>query len=205
MKKVTPQKSESSLEREVILDALCELGDGTLCNIEMQKSNSNDDIKRVRFHASILTVNHTPKNTKFSDIPNIKILYITEYDALGNGQAVTHISRCQMTADMYRPINDGEDIVFANARSDEENKYTHLLKLFLQKESFDDKIPSLTVNMRQSSHKACVHGLCGCLLVCIDMYYIFGFVLFIFFVFEIIPRMEAFDINSKSVLKPNVL
>ena len=66
-------------------------------------------------------------------------------------------------------------------------------------------IPSLTVNMRQSSHKACVHGLCGCLLVCIDMYYIFGFVLFIFFVFEIIPRMEAFDINSKSVLKPNVL
>ena len=149
MKKVTPQKSESSLEREVILDALCELGDGTLCNIEMQKSNSNDDIKRVRFHASILTVNHTPKNTKFSDIPNIKILYITEYDALGNGQAVTHISRCQMTADMYRPINDGEDIVFANARSDEENKYTHLLKLFLQKESFDDKMyPELSKTIK---------------------------------------------------------
>ncbi len=149
VKKVTPQKSESSLEREVILDALCELGDGTLCNIEMQKSNSNDDIKRVRFHASILTVNHTPKSTKFSDIPNIKILYITEYDALGNGQAVTHISRCQMTDDVYRPINDGEDIVFANARSDEENKYTHLLKLFLQKESFDDKMyPELSKTIK---------------------------------------------------------
>lgn len=67
------------------------------------------------------------------------------------------------------------------------------------------KIPSLTVNTRQNSRKACVHGLCGCLLVCIDMYYIFDFVLFIFFVFEITPRMEAFDINSKSVLKPNVL
>lgn len=66
-------------------------------------------------------------------------------------------------------------------------------------------IPSLTVNKRQNSHKACVYGLYGCLLVCIDMYYFFDFVLFIFFVFEIIPRMEAFDINSKSVLKPNVL
>ena len=65
--------------------------------------------------------------------------------------------------------------------------------------------PSLTVNTRQNSRKTCVHGLCGCLLVCIDMYYIFDFVLFVFFVFEIIPRMEAFDINSKSVLKPNVL
>ena len=66
-------------------------------------------------------------------------------------------------------------------------------------------IPSLTVNKRQNSRKACVHRLCGCLLVCIDMYYIFVFVLFIFFVFEIIVRMEVFDINSKSVLKPNVL
>ena len=66
-------------------------------------------------------------------------------------------------------------------------------------------ILSLTVNTRQNSRKACVHGLCGCLLVCIDMYYIFDFVLLVFFVFEIILRMEAFDINSKSVLKPNVL
>ena len=61
------------------------------------------------------------------------------------------------------------------------------------------------VNTKQNSHKACVHGLCGCLFICIDMYYIFDFVLFVFFVLEIIPRMEAFDINSKSVLKPNVL
>ena len=66
-------------------------------------------------------------------------------------------------------------------------------------------IPSLTVNKRQNSLKACVYRLCGCLLVYIDMYYIFVFVLFIFFVFEIILRIEAFDINSKSVLNPNTL
>lgn len=68
-----------------------------------------------------------------------------------------------------------------------------------------DIIPSLTVNKRQNSRKACIYGLCGCLFVCIDMCYIFAFVLVIFFVFEIIPRMEAFDINSKSVLNPNEL
>ena len=61
-------------------------------------------------------------------------------------------------------------------------------------------IPSLTVNKRQNSLKAFGYRLCGCLFVCIDMYYFFDFVLFIFFVFEIIPRMEAFDVNSKSVL-----
>ena len=66
-------------------------------------------------------------------------------------------------------------------------------------------IPSLTVNKRQNSRKASIYGLCGCLFVCIDMCYIFAFVLVIFFVFEIIPRMAAFDMNSKSVLNPNEL
>ena len=66
-------------------------------------------------------------------------------------------------------------------------------------------IPSLTLKRRINSHNTCNYGLCGCLFVCIDMCYIFVFVLVIFFVFEIIPRMEAFDINSKSVLNPNEL
>ena len=85
-------------------------------------------------------------------------------------------------------------------------------KNFLEQKSLDLPyfficaiIPSLTVNKRQNSPKAFIYRLCGCLFVCIDMYYFFDFVLFIFFVFEIIPRMEAFDINSKSVLNPNEL
>ena len=65
--------------------------------------------------------------------------------------------------------------------------------------------PSLTVSKRQNSCKSRIYGLCGCLFVCIDVCYIFVFVLVVFFVFEIIPRMEAFDINSKSVLNPNEL
>lgn len=68
-----------------------------------------------------------------------------------------------------------------------------------------DEHPSLTVSKRQNSCKSRIYGLCGCLFVCIDMCYIFVFVLVVFFVFEIIPRMEAFDINSKSVLNPNEL
>ena len=66
-------------------------------------------------------------------------------------------------------------------------------------------VPSLTVSKRQNSCKSRIYGLCGCLFVCIDVCYIFVFVLVVFFVFEIIPRMEAFDINSKSVLNPNEL
>ena len=146
---VTVQMSEISLHREIVLDALCVLGDGTLCNVEMQKTDGNDDIKRVRFHASVITANHTPKGTSFENIPNVKVLYITEYDALGNGQAITHISRCQKKGKQYLPVNDGEDIIFANTASKQRNKHTHLLKLFLRSDSFyDEMYPELSKAMK---------------------------------------------------------
>lgn len=142
---VKAQEREISLQREVVLDAKCILGDGTHCDIEMQKADSENDIKRVRFHASIMTANNTPKGTDFDDIPNVKVLYITEYDALGNGQAVTHISRCQLKGKRYLPVDDGEDIIFAYAGSNQKNKQAHLLRLFLKRESFTDaQYPNLS-------------------------------------------------------------
>ena len=134
---VTPQETMVSLFRGITLDALCRLGNGTLCNIEMQKGNSNDDIKRVRFHASLITANYTLKGTKFEDIPSVKVLYITEYDALNNGQSVTHVSRCQKVKNDYFPVDDGEDIIFANTVVKTGDKQSQLLQLFLKQESFD--------------------------------------------------------------------
>lgn len=149
VKSVTAQKTEISMNRGIVLDALCIQEDGSLCNIEMQKTDSNNDIKRARFHASLITANHTPKKTEFEDIPNVKVLYITEYDALGNGQAVTHISRCQLYKKTYKPIDDGEDIIFAYARCKKRNGHTHLLRLFLKKDSFYDELyPALSRAIR---------------------------------------------------------
>ena len=64
--------------------------------------------------------------------------------------------------------------------------------------------PSLTLKRRINSPNPCDYGHCGCFGVCIDMYYIFVFVLFAFFVFDTILRIELLVINSKSVLNLNV-
>ena len=90
-------------------------------------------------------------------------------------------------------------IVYGNIRED----VGRILGILCKRKGVE--IPSLTVNKRQNSRKACIYRLCGCLFVCIDMCYIFAFVLVIFFAFEIIPRIATFDMNSKSVLNPNEL
>lgn len=41
-------------------------------------------------------------------MPQVVILYITEYDALDNGQMITHVKRCMDTQEGYIPVDDGE-------------------------------------------------------------------------------------------------
>ena len=144
VKKVTTQKMLVNLQREVILDALCILGDGTLCNIEVQKGDGNDDIRRVRFHTSAVTMNNTPKGTNFSNIPSVKVLYITEYDVFGNEQSITKLTRCVRQGETYVPVNDGEDIIFDNAAIRDGSRASDLLELFLKTDEIhDERFPRL--------------------------------------------------------------
>ncbi|MCR5777370.1 MAG: Rpn family recombination-promoting nuclease/putative transposase [Lachnospiraceae bacterium] len=140
------QYTITSLHREIIIDAFCILQDGSYCNIEMQKDDSNDDIGRVRFHASTMTANLTPKGTDFDNIPDVKIIYLTEYDALNNGQIITHVTRCMRLKDgRYVPVNDGEDIYFANTCVDDKTDKAELMKLLLRRDAFyNEKFPAIS-------------------------------------------------------------
>lgn len=114
-------------------------------NIEIQKGSGNDDIRRTRFHAAATTAAYTPKGTDFSDIPQITVLYITEYDALQTGQAITYVKRCMKTKEGFVPVDDREDLVFANTAVKEDSDKSNLLQLFLCKDVFEDvKFPNLS-------------------------------------------------------------
>lgn len=143
--KVTSQSVIASLHREITLDALCILEDGQYVNIEMQKGSGNDDIRRTRFHAAAATAAYTPKGTDFSDIPQVTILYISEYDALQTGQTITYVKRCMKTKEGFIPVDDKEDIFFANTAVKDDSDKSELLQLFLRKDVFEDaKFPQLS-------------------------------------------------------------
>jgi len=61
--RVEPQKTVTSLHREVVLDVLCEDEHGKQFNAEVQKGNRTDDVRRCRFHAAAITAAQTPKGT----------------------------------------------------------------------------------------------------------------------------------------------
>lgn len=143
--RVTPQCTITSLHREIILDVLCILKNGAYMNIEMQKGSGDDDIRRCRFNMASVTAAYTPKGTDFADVPQVTILYITEYDALHNGRTITHIKRYMETNNGLAPVDDGEDIFFANTVVKDGSDKSELLQLFLRKDVFEDeKFPALS-------------------------------------------------------------
>ncbi len=80
---VIVQSSERNIYgRSVRLDALCVLGNGAKCNIEVQRSDNDDHLKRVRFNASSITVKESNSGENFSDIIELYIVYISKFDFL---------------------------------------------------------------------------------------------------------------------------
>ncbi len=59
----------------VILDLLCEDEDGTRINVEMQKANDDDHVKRVRFNSSNIDTAFTEKGLSYKDFPGYQTGY----------------------------------------------------------------------------------------------------------------------------------
>lgn len=127
------------LHREIRIDCRCKLKTGEICNIEMQKGNKEDDLRRTRFHASVITCNETPKGTVFKNIPDVIIIYITEYDALNNGQVFTRERHCVEENGVWKPIDDGECIYYANTCCKDNTEKTELLQLLTRRDVFESK------------------------------------------------------------------
>lgn len=68
--------------RSCMLDAKCQLEDGRIVNIEVQRADDDDHQRRVRYNGTLLTTNLTNPSTKFAEIPDVMNVFntYTAYD-----------------------------------------------------------------------------------------------------------------------------
>lgn len=144
VQKVTSQASLANIiGRSVRLDALCTLGDGTICNIEVQKDNIDHDLKRTRYNAASIVSHFSNKGIKFADIPNVAIVYISQYDVYDKGRTIYHIdSVIRETNDI---VDDGLKRIFVNTQycDKDTSDIGALMRCFLQTNITDSKFPKL--------------------------------------------------------------
>jgi hypothetical protein len=145
---VVVQSDERNLYgRSVRLDALCVLGNGVKCNIEVQRSDNDNHLKRARFNAASITVRDSNPGDRFENVIELYIVYISEFDFLKKGKTIYHIDKVlRETGDV---VDDGLHEVFVNTVIDDESDIADLMACFTKKEVNNAKFPELSSEVKR--------------------------------------------------------
>lgn len=140
---VTSQSSVKNLYgRSVRLDAFCKLGNGTLCNIEVQKSDNDDHVKRVRYNASCITANNTEVGERFIHVPDVMMVYISMFDIFGKGKTIYHCRT--IIEETNDTVENGLREIYVNTAIHDGSTIAELMECFMQEQVENKKFPLLS-------------------------------------------------------------
>ena len=142
---------ENLYGRSVRLDALCILGNGKKCNVEVQRSNKDHHLKRVRFNASVITVRDSQTDDKFEETIDLIVVYISEFDIFKRGRVIYHVD--SVIRETQEKVDDGLERVFVNTAVKDGTTISEYMDCFLQKEIDNAKFPKLTNRVHYLKHE----------------------------------------------------
>ena len=152
VKDVIVQSSQRNLYgRSVRLDALCILGNGKKCYVEVQRSDNDDHVRRVRFNASSIAVKDSQKNEKFEQIEDIIVVYISQFDIFKANHVLYHVD--STIRETGHRIDDGLYRVFVNTEVKDGTTISEYMDCFLKKEVNNSKFPEFTDRMNVLKHE----------------------------------------------------
>lgn len=144
---VTQSDERNIYGRSVRLDALCVLGNGTKCNIEVQRSDNDNHLKRARFNASSITVRDSNPGTRFDDVLELYIVYISEFDFFKENKTIYHVEKVLRETGTF--IDDGLHEIFVNTVIDDGTDIADLMSCFTKKEIKNPKFPALSSEVKR--------------------------------------------------------
>lgn len=134
--KVTPQNNVKNLQgRSVVLDVLCILEGGKYCNVEVQKADDDNHVKRVRYNTSCVTANITEPGTKFECVPDVIGIYISKFDVFGAGKTIYHIDRT--IRETGEKQDNGLHEIYVNTKIDDGSDIAELMRIFKEQRVYD--------------------------------------------------------------------
>ena len=144
---VIPQDSIQNLRgRSVILDAYCKLGNGSYCNVEVQRSDSDDHFRRVRYHAACITANVVNPGEQFEQVDDLVVVYISEFDPFDEGRTVYHVRN--MVEETGRAVLDGLREIYVNTKHNDGSEIAELMQCLLEPVVTNPKFPALAKELQ---------------------------------------------------------
>lgn len=145
---VTPQNSIKNLHgKSVRLDALCQMNDETFCNIEVQKSDNDNHVKRVRYNASCVTANIEDPGESYENVPDLYMVYISRFDMFNAGKTIYHVEKT--ISETGQKVDDGIHEIYVNTKINDGTTIAELMQCLEQENVDNKKFPCLTAKVKQ--------------------------------------------------------
>ena len=134
--------------RSCMLDAKCQLGNGKIVNIEVQKSDDDDHQRRVRFNGALLTANLADPGSKFKQVPDVIVVFISKFDIFKSQRSLYHVDR--VIRETGEIVENGFTEIYINAEVDDNTDVSELMNVFVQDKAYDDvKFPVTSASKRR--------------------------------------------------------
>ena len=141
-----PQKDIKYLvNRSIRVDAYVEGREDIVFNIEVQRSDACNHIKRVRYNASAITVKRSEPGDNFEDVQELYIIYLTENDFLKGDKTIYHAA--MTVKETGEVLEDGLHEVYVNASYNDGSKIARLMSHFKETEVSDPEFPEFSRKM----------------------------------------------------------
>lgn len=98
--------------RSIRLDIYARDSDGKVYDIEVQNENTGEDVRRARFHSSILDTKMLKEKQKFKEIHDSYVIFITKNDYMKMGLPMYHVERTVQESGTL--FGDGSHIIYVN-------------------------------------------------------------------------------------------
>ena len=119
----------------------------SLCNIEIQRSDSDNHLKRARFNAASITVKESEPGMNFENVKDVYIVYISEKDFFKAGLTTYHIDK--IIRENGITVEDGLHEIFVNAAVDDGSNIAELMQCFKQKDLNNLKFKAVTRRFKE--------------------------------------------------------
>lgn len=98
--------------RSITIDIYARDGENKIYDIEVQRASAGADVRRARFHSSMIDTKMLKAGQEFKDIHESYVIFITASDVMGAGHPLYHVNRMIEETGTY--FGDGSHIIYVN-------------------------------------------------------------------------------------------
>ena len=127
---------QNLIGRSVRLDITAVDSEGTVYNIEIQRSDKGGSAKHARYNSSMLDTLVTEPGDDYEKLPESYVIFITEHDVMGEGLPLYEFTYTENKT--HKQLGDGSHILYVNNEYRDNSELGRLMSDFA--ESDPDKM-----------------------------------------------------------------